>query len=296
MCVLSRLTLWSRPADNRCVKTVRTAIWVWVLLSAIAAYPVESAATYRDPGNRFTLQTPAGWKARPLGDSVQVVRGDAYVSVLIFEHVSDAGTLVEDLGRNMVKKWRRFELAGREDSMLSGNRAAVITFSGVNPQGAEAILRLSGVVSDGSGYVLVTGSPKADLPKVQDTLTQIEASFSLLQSRSSTRTSGAPTLGIEVADLDGDDASAYGTKEPTGALVVDIRAQRPGASAGLALHDLIVSADRQAIDSAATLEQLIRSHKPGDTMELEFLRLSADGTRVERQTCKVTVGIARAGY
>jgi hypothetical protein len=272
--------------------------WVVCLATAcllMAATPAPasepSALTYRDPAGRFVITVPAGWKIRPLGDSVQIVRGDAYASLLLFDHTSDVSALLDQLGENMGKKWRRFEPLGRGESTLAGQKASTASFSGENAQGQQAMLQLSAVSSNNTAYVLVIGAPKSDLPKVQDTLTQIERSFSLLGTGKPAGEEPTPSLGLEVTDLTSEDAAGYGLSDTSGALVVSIADNGPAQQAGVQLHDLIVTAGGRNIDSAAMLQQVIRSHKSGDLLDLEILRLEENG-KVEHKTLQATLAAA----
>lgn len=263
-----------------------------LLLSATLATASEpSDFTYRDPAGRFVITAPAGWKIRPLGDSVQIVRGDAYASVLLFEHTSDVSALLDQLGQNMGKKWKRFESLGRGESTLARQKASTASFSGENAQGQPAILQLSGVSANNTAYVLVIGAPKSDLPKVQDSLTKIERSFSLLGTGKPAGKEPNPSLGLEATDLTSEDAAGYGLSDTSGALVVSMADNGPAQTAGVHLHDLIIAAAGQNIDSAAMLQQMIRSHKAGDLLDLEVLRLEGNG-KVEHKTLKATLAAA----
>jgi hypothetical protein len=263
----------------------------WVLTATLAQTSEPSALTYRDPAGRFAITAPAGWKIRPLGDSAQIVRGDSYASVLVFARTSDAAALVEELGQKMGKKWRRFELQGRGESSLAGLKATTVSFSGENAQGVPAVLQLSGVASNGTAYIFVTGAPKSELSKVQDTLAQIEHSFSLLQAATPAPEESTPSLGLEVTDLTAEDAAGFGLSETSGVLVVSVAGNGPAEQAGVLLHDLIVSVGGQNIDSAAMLQQVIKAHKAGDVLELSVLRLR-ENAEVEHLTVQARVGVA----
>lgn len=263
-----------------------------LLLSAIPAPASEpSALTYRDPAGRFVITVPGGWKIRPLGDSVQIVRGDAYASVLLFEHTSDVNALLDQLGQNMGRKWRHFEPLGCGESTLAGQKASTASFSGENAQGQPAMLQLSGVSANNTAYVLVIGAPTSELSKVQDTLTQIEQSFSLLGTGKPAAEQAKPSLGLEATDLTSEDAAGYGLSDTSGALVVSLADNGPAEKAGVHLHDLIIAAGGRNIDSPAMLQQLIRSHKSGDPLELEILRLEENG-KVERKNLTATLAAA----
>lgn len=245
---------------------------------AVTSFSHASATgtLYRDPQDRFTLQVPTGWKLRPLGDSVQVVRGDAYVSVMIFDHDSDAESLVRSLSRQISSKWKQSEEISYGTSSVAGLSATSAAFSGINPQGVEAVLQMAGTSAKGTAYVLVMSSPKSDLQKVRAILGQIAASFRLLSGTTEKKESH-PTLGIEVTDLSPEDAKAYGLAEPSGAMVVQVAEGGPAQKAGVQLHDLVIACGGQAIDSAAMLQQVIGTHKSGEELTLEIVRPDKNG-------------------
>jgi hypothetical protein len=261
------------------------------LLAATLAQAVsKNAAEYRDPQNRFSLSAPRGWKVRALGDSVQVVREDSYVSVIVFDHTTDARETINTLSQNIGKKWKNFQSAGATEAALAGRSAQIATFSGTNPQGIEAVLQLQCVVSGQTAYVLVISAPKPQFP--QQGLAEIARSFTLL---SGTPISGdaKPTLGMDLADLSADDATSYGLSEPAGAMVINLAESGPAQSAGVRLHDVVIAADGQTIDSPATLEQAITAHKPGDQLTLELVRLGEHG-KLLHTTVHATIGAAPA--
>jgi membrane-associated protease RseP (regulator of RpoE activity) len=259
---------------------------VVVFLGSLGQAQNKKAVEFRDPLNRFSLVAPAGWMVRPLGNSVQIAREDAYVSVMVFDHANDARETVDTLGQNIGKKWKNFQSMGNSSDTLSGRPAEIATFSGTNSQGTEAVLQLQCVLAGGTAYVLVVSAPKPQFP--QRALADIVRSFTLLGGTPATRVE-KPTLGADLTDLSPEDAASYGLSEPAGALVVNLAENGPAQTAGLKLHDLILKADGQAIDSAASLEQVITAHKAGDEFLLEFLRIG-DDDKPAKDTVKVKVG------
>jgi S1-C subfamily serine protease len=244
--------------------------------------PVE----FRDPLNRFSLIAPAGWMVRPLGNSVQISREDAYVSVIVFDHANDARETVDTLGQNIGRKWKNFQSVGNSSDTLSGRPAEIATFSGTNSQGTDAVLQLQCVLAGDTAYVLVVSAPKPQFP--QKALADIVRSFTLLGGSPATRVE-KPTLGADLTDLSVDDAASYGLSEPAGALVLNLAENGPAQKVGLKLHDLILTANGQAIDSAASLEQVITTHRAGDELMLEIVRIGEDD-KPAKQTVKVKLG------
>ncbi|SOD70892.1 putative serine protease PepD [Jatrophihabitans sp. GAS493] len=84
-------------------------------------------------------------------------------------------------------------------------------------------------------------------------------------------------------------SSAQGSSTPTviGATIQDVTAKGPAAAAGLKSGDVVTGVDSQRIDDADSLIAAIRSHAPGDTVELTYTRGGGAA-----QTAKVTLGTA----
>jgi membrane-associated protease RseP (regulator of RpoE activity) len=59
---------------------------------------------------------------------------------------------------------------------------------------------------------------------------------------------------------------------PRGVVVVEVEADSPAASAGIAVDDEIQAIDGQGVDSSQALVNAIASHKPGDQVTLSILR------------------------
>lgn len=263
--------------------------WI-VMVAALActAPAAEQPSVYHDAKERFSIMVPAGWKARGMGDSVQIVREDSYVSVLVFDHTDDVNALLDQLSQQMGKKWKRFEPAGRGDLRLAGNKASIASFKGVNAEGAEAELKLSGILVHTTAFVLVRGALLRDLPKVSQTLDEIEETFALGKENVEAAPASA-TIGVEVTDLNPEDAAAYKLENVTGAMVLNLKENGAAKQAGVQIHDVITNAGGQTVDSAAMLQQVVKSHKPGDALELQILRMD-DAGKPAAVTVQVTLG------
>ncbi|HET9441922.1 MAG TPA: trypsin-like peptidase domain-containing protein [Acidimicrobiales bacterium] len=84
-------------------------------------------------------------------------------------------------------------------------------------------------------------------------------------------------LGVQTAD------PADGSR---GATVVSVEAGSPAATAGLEVGDLVTRVADRSVDGAAALRSAIRSHQPGETIEVEVVR----GDGQEPRMLKVTLG------
>jgi serine protease Do len=89
-------------------------------------------------------------------------------------------------------------------------------------------------------------------------------------------------VGVALNDVTPEDAEAAGLKQIAGALVGDFSLNpSPAEQAGIKVGDVIVAAAGQPVDKVSTLQRIIRSFEPGQTVDLEVVRYG------ERRTFKV---------
>ena len=80
-------------------------------------------------------------------------------------------------------------------------------------------------------------------------------------------------IGVRISEPTADDAKAAGLDRVTGVLV---GGYAPGASpardAGIQTGDVIIAADGKPTDRMSTLQRIVRSHKPGETVSFDVMR------------------------
>jgi serine protease Do len=96
-------------------------------------------------------------------------------------------------------------------------------------------------------------------------------------------------LGININEVDPNDAQVAGLKEIRGVKVSgfdpsDDPESSPAKRAGVEVGDIIVAVNGQAIDRVGTLQRVIRTFKPGQTVSLEVMRFG------DRKTLNVKLG------
>ena len=83
-------------------------------------------------------------------------------------------------------------------------------------------------------------------------------------------------LGIAITDVKPDDAGAAGLKTIAGVMIGGFTPDRwvePWPQkAGLEAGDIIVAADGKPVDRVSTLQRIVRTHLPGQTIALEVVR------------------------
>jgi serine protease Do len=86
-----------------------------------------------------------------------------------------------------------------------------------------------------------------------------------------------PVLGISIGEVDAEDAQATGLKEIKGVKVSGFSPTdgSPAQKAGVEPGDVIVAIDGRPVDRVSTLQRVVRSHKPGETVALDVVRFGA---------------------
>jgi serine protease Do len=85
-------------------------------------------------------------------------------------------------------------------------------------------------------------------------------------------------LGVTIQPLTPDMADSMGMKTSKGAIVVEAMPGTPAAEAGLKSRDVITKLNGEAVEDAADLTRRIGSFKPGDKVELTYMRDGAEKT------------------
>jgi serine protease Do len=82
-----------------------------------------------------------------------------------------------------------------------------------------------------------------------------------------------PALGIGIDDVSPEDAAVAGVKDIRGVLVRNFPFDNtPAQKAGLQPGDVIITADGQPVDRVSTLQRIVRSHNPGESIDIEAMR------------------------
>ncbi len=91
-------------------------------------------------------------------------------------------------------------------------------------------------------------------------------------------------LGVSSEDMTAAIAQRYGISVTTGAIIVEVQAGSAAATAGIQPQDVIVRFGTKTIASAGDLVAAVRGVKPGDKVEIEWVRGD------QHMTATVTLG------
>ena len=88
-----------------------------------------------------------------------------------------------------------------------------------------------------------------------------------------------PILGVTINEVDAVDARAAGLEQVRGVKVEGFGgADSPAEKAGMQHGDIIIAAAGKPVDRVSTLQRIIRSHKPGETVPVEVMRFGKKHT------------------
>ena len=147
----------------------------------VAPVPVrqpEAGSIYRDPKRRFEIAVPAGWNAAESEGGVRVSRGNAYANVVLFEGAGGGWSVAEQVVRQVGQQWRGFQEIQRGDTQLGNLPAKLGVYSGVNPKGVPALLKVIAAAGPGHTYMLLLSAPQNEFEAVGADLSRIEQGFS----------------------------------------------------------------------------------------------------------------------
>jgi serine protease Do len=87
-------------------------------------------------------------------------------------------------------------------------------------------------------------------------------------------------LGISIGAVEPEDATVAGLKEITGVKVGGYTAsiESPAQKAGIEAGDIITRIDNKPVDKVSTLQRIVRTHQPGETIDVEVMRFGQKKT------------------
>lgn len=158
------------------------------VLLAVAPSFVAHAQTgsrlYRDLAGRFAVTVPDGWRSAAQNGGVVLSSGGSSVVLSPVDNAPSADAIVAALAGQIARQWSEFAPLNRGPVTIGGAPGTFAMFTGRNPSGSPAMLRVIGVMAGGRGYAVVVSTTRQEFNLTVPTFQAIERSITL---------AGAPT-------------------------------------------------------------------------------------------------------
>ena len=213
------------------------------------------------------VQGASGWKTLNLGDSSKVAAGDAVVAIGNALNLQGPPSVTQ----GTITALNQSITANDEDGTSENLTGLIESDAPLRPgDSGGPLVNTSGQVigmdtaasTGGRRFQAGSGSAFAiPINKAKSIADQIFAGH----ASATVRIGLPPFLGVEVQP------SSVGAAARAGAPVAGIVPGTPAASAGIAAGDTIVSIDGKSISTPSDLTQLLKTHKPGDTVQVGWV-------------------------
>ena len=214
----------------------------------------------RDPATDIAVLKlePDDLTAVPLGDSEQLLVGDFVVAIGNPFGLGQTVTsgIVSALGRSGINPEGYEDFIQTDASINPGNSGgALITLDGKLVGINTAIIAPNGGGNVGIGFAVPVNMAKLVMEQI--------LKFGEVQRG---------RLGVVIQSLTPDVAEALGIDARAGAVISSVEPGTPADEAGLRVGDVVIAVNGEAVDNSADLRQKIGLHRPGDEVEITYLR------------------------
>lgn len=151
-----------------------------VLPFGVAIMTASAETMYRDPRQRFTLAVPDGWTAAPRDFGANLSCDKAYASLVVMERPGVARDLVSFFSAQLAGQWQNWRELERGDVRFGDQAGTFAVYSGTNPEGVEAVVKIVAVATADTAYALLMSVPVAGFDEaMRRDLARIEQGFTL---------------------------------------------------------------------------------------------------------------------
>lgn len=239
---------------------------------------VPAKTTGRDPSTDLAVLKidGTGLPAVSLGDSNAVQIGDAVVAIgnalALQGGLSVTNGIISGLNRQVPEQ---------SGAVLVG---MLQTDAAINPGNS------GGPLLNAQGQVIGINTAVATPGEAQNIGFAIPISTAV-PVLTDLRTGRKPAfLGISTQDLTPEIASQLNISTTQGAVITQVSSGTPASAAGLKKNDVIVQIGSDPIKNSADVQTAIRSHSPGDTVVVTFLRGGSRQTVNAKLTTRPSTG------
>jgi hypothetical protein len=176
-----------------------TLVVAFCSLVFASTVPAQSGSVYSDPQQRFTIQVPTGWLAKPIGpggaSGVTLLRGsDTAIQVSVQKGMDAAGFLkILNTGVQATHPGYRISYQGLR-TVTGQTRTFIVGESQGPPKGPRLRLYLETFAANGFAYAVLSSSPARVIPG-QDPMVDYRMSQEIIQ----TLTPKSPSVQASIA-------------------------------------------------------------------------------------------------
>ncbi len=226
---------------------------------------LDATVVGSDPGTDIAVLKvdSDGLTEMPLGDSETVRVGDFVLAIgnpFGLEHTVTSG-IVSGLGRTGINPEGYEDFIQTDASINPGNSGgALVGFNGELVGINSAILSGNGG-NIGIGFAIPVNMARSVMDQI--------ISFGSVRRG---------LLGVNIATINSEIAESYSLDATSGALITLVADESAAENAGLQIGDVIVTVDAEPIEGAESLRNAIGLLRPGDSVEVGFIREGSEQT------------------
>jgi Do/DeqQ family serine protease len=226
---------------------------------------LDATVVGSDPGTDIAVLKvdSDGLTEMPLGDSATVRVGDFVLAIgnpFGLEHTVTSG-IVSGLGRTGINPEGYEDFIQTDASINPGNSGgALVSFNGELVGINSAILSGNGG-NIGIGFAIPVNMARSVMDQI--------ISFGSVRRG---------LLGVNIATINSEIAESYSLDATSGALITLVADESAAENAGLQIGDVIVTVDAEPIEGAESLRNAIGLLRPGDSVEVGFIREGSEQT------------------
>src|SRR5262249_28235058 len=108
------------------------------LAAALTISVVSAESVYQDPQRRFTIAVPQGWSPSATEGSLQLARGNAFVTLFWIEGNGEAQGLVSEVLQQFSGQWKNVQQVGSSPLKFGGQPGNATVVVGITPKGVQS--------------------------------------------------------------------------------------------------------------------------------------------------------------
>jgi len=146
----------------------------------MAAGLLNADNLYQDPQSRFANPVPAGWTQSAGEGTVQLVRNEAYVTLIAMPGAGRADEVLSEIVGTISRQWRNLKPIDSPPSVtLGGLPAAFKAMVGTNPRGVQSFAVVYAAATGSDTIILIESGPISQYGSLAPEMDRIAAGVTI---------------------------------------------------------------------------------------------------------------------